>query len=186
MKGRIIKYEQESIEAHAHLSLPAVVTSKLSFATTFSKRRYEVANSIDENSITATNLASTSIILIYCETRGLHLMMYGADLIERICIGLLKKLLRDGLPDFSHDNALGRIRKWQNLPFVSATKNTITVEEFVRQAARRINELIKTANIAAAELDGRLSYWVLEHLLCGRNSQALKAPTITLTPVGIT
>ena len=177
MKGRIIKYEQESIEAQAHLSVPTVVTPQLSFATTFSKRRYKVANSIDEDSITATNLASTSIVLIYCETRGLHLMMYGADLIEGICVELLKKLLCAGHPEFFHNSTLGRIRTWQNSSFVSATENVIPGEELVRQAAKRINKLIESTNTAAMELNGRLSYWVLEHLLCGHNSQALKAPS---------
>lgn len=175
-KEHLVKYEQESLEVQAHLSVPAVVTPQVSFATTFSKRRYKVANSIDENSIIATNLASTRTVLIYCEARGLHLMMYGADLVEAICIELLKKLLCNGLPTFTHDNALSRLQTWQSTSFVSATGNAIPGDELVRQATKRINKLIETTNTAARDLKGKLSYWVLEHLLCGRDSQALKAP----------
>lgn len=176
VKGRLTKYEQESLEVQAHLSVPAVVTPQVSFATMFSKRRYKVANSIEEASIIATDIASTSTVLIYCETRGLHLMMYGADLIEGICIELLKKLLCTGLPKFIHDNALSRMQTWQNSSFVSATRNVIPGEELVRQAAKRIHKLTEATNTAASDLNGKLSYWVLEHLLCGRDTQAIKAP----------
>jgi len=175
-KGHLIKYEQESLEAQAHLSVPAIVTPQLSFATTFSKRRYKVANSIEEDSITATNVASSRMVLIYCEARGLHLLMYGADLVEGICIELLKKLLCNGLPTFTHDNALSRLRTRQSTSFVSVTGNAIPGDELVRLATKRINKLIEATNSAARDLKGKLSYWVPEHLLCGRDSQALKAP----------
>jgi len=131
-KGHLIKYEQESLEAQAHLSVSAVVNPQVSFATTFSKRRYKVANSIEEDSIIATNVASSRMVLIYCEARGLHLMMYGADLVEGICIELLKKLLCNGLPTTTHDNALSRLRTWQSSSFVSATGNAIPGDELVR------------------------------------------------------
>ena len=176
-KKKLVKYEVKELQALAQLSVPVAVSPLIGGAVTFSKRHYEIANSIDHESIIAMERAAAIVVLIYDERRGIHLICDGADVIEMCCIQFLRDIGYDTsyLPPFSHSTALLRLQTWYSSNFVSVRGTNITGDHLVRQATRKISGLIKTAK-QALERDTTLLYWLLEDILRDSSGQAIKAP----------
>lgn len=174
---KLPKYEVTEFQAVAQLSVPVAVTPLIGGAVTFSKRHYEIANSIDHESIIAMERAATVVVLIYDERRGVYLTCDGADIIEMCCIQFLREIGYDTsyLPPFSHATALLRLQTWYSSNFVSVRGTNITGDHLVRQATRKISGLIKTTK-EALQRDTTLLYWLLEDILRDNSGQAIKAP----------
>jgi hypothetical protein len=173
----VIKYEATGYQAQAQLSIPTLVTPQIGGAVTFSKRNYEIANTIDNESILAMGKAAELVVLIYDEKRGMHLACDGADLIEILCIHYLRDMGRDAssFPQFNHPNALLRLPTWYQSRFVSLMGICFTGDQLIREATKGISKLVEVAT-SAAKKDSELLYWLLEDVLCGTGS-ARKAPS---------
>jgi hypothetical protein len=176
-KNKYGKYTVKEIQALAQLSVPVAVTPQLRGAISFAKRHYEVANSIEHDSIIAIERAAASVVLVYDERRGVHLTLDGADVIEMCCIHFLMEMGCDTtrLPPFTHPTALLRLQTWHSSTFVSARQTYFTGDHLVRQATRKVSELIETTKRANAQ-DSILLYWLLKDVLRGSDCQAIKAP----------
>jgi hypothetical protein len=173
----LVKYAVKEFQVQAQLSVPVVLSPQIGCAVTFSKQNYAIANSIDHDSIIAMERAAASVVLIYDESRRLHLIFDGADVIEMCCIQFLREIGCDPsyLPPFSHSSALLRLQTWLCSNFVSIRGTYFTGDHLVRQATRKISELIEITKRAFKE-DTKLLYWLLEDVLRGCSGQALKAP----------
>jgi hypothetical protein len=88
---KYVKYTVKEIQALAQLNVPVPVTPLLGGAVSFAKRYFEVANSIEHDSIHAMERAAAAVVLVYDERRGVHLTLDGADVIEMCCIHFLKE-----------------------------------------------------------------------------------------------
>ncbi|KAF3313536.1 hypothetical protein TWF173_005830 [Orbilia oligospora] len=176
-KNVLVKYKVKEFQIQAQLSVPLAVAPQICGAVTFAKDSYVIANSIDSASAIAMELAAAAVLLIYDEKRGVHRTFDGADLIEMCCMQLLRDIGYDlsGLPYFSGLNAFLRLETWGHSNFVTFTKKLFTGDQLVRQATRRISEIID-ANRTAARDNSTLLYWALEDILRTGSSQALKAP----------
>jgi hypothetical protein len=173
----LVKYAVKEFQIQAQLSVPAVVHPQIGCAVTFSKQNYAIAYSIDHDSIIAMERAAAFVVLIYDESRRLHLTFDGADVIEMCCIHFLREIGcdRSHLPSFTHSSALLRLQTWLCSNFVSIRGTYFTGDQLVRQATRKISELIEITKRAFEE-DTKLLYWLLEDVLRGCSGQALKAP----------
>jgi hypothetical protein len=173
----LIKYEVTEFQAQAQLSIPTIVASQIGGAITFSKRNYKIANTIDNESILAMGKAAELVVLIYDEKRGMHLACDGADLIEILCVHYLRDMGRDAssFPQFNHPNALLRLPTWYQSRFFSPMGICFTGDQLIREATKRISNLVEVAT-SAAKKDSELLYWLLEDILCGSGS-ARKAPS---------
>jgi hypothetical protein len=173
----LVKYVVKEFQVQAQLSVPVVVTPQIGCAVTFSKQNYAIANSIDHDSIIAMERAAASVVLIYDESRRLHLTFDGADIIELCCVQFLREIgcNLSYLPPFSHSSALLRLQTWYCSNFVSIRGTYFTGDHLVRQATRKVSELIEITKTAFKE-DTKLLYWLLEDVLRGCSGQALKAP----------
>ncbi|KAF3189121.1 hypothetical protein TWF788_011242 [Orbilia oligospora] len=176
-KKVLVKYKVKEFQIQAQLSVPLVVAPQICGAVTFAKDSYIIANSIDSASAIAMELVAAAVSLIYDETRGVHRTFDGADLIEMCCMQLLRDIGYDlsGLPYFSGLNAFVRLETWSHSNFVTLTNKLFTGDQLVRQATRRISEIIDATRTAARD-NSTLLYWALEDILRTGSSQALKAP----------
>ncbi|KAF3228371.1 hypothetical protein TWF106_007403 [Orbilia oligospora] len=176
-KQVLVKYKVKEFQIQAQLSVPLVVAPQICGAVTFAKDSYIIANSIDSASAIAMELVAAAVSLIYDETRGVHRTFDGADLIEMCCMQLLRDIGYDfsGLPHFSGLNAFVRLETWSHSNFVTLTNKLFTGDQLVRQATRRISEIIDATRTAARD-NSTLLYWALEDILRTGSSQALKAP----------
>jgi hypothetical protein len=174
---KLVTHVVKEFQVQAQLSVPVVVQPQIGCAVTFSKQNYAIANSIDHDSIIAMERAAASVVLIYDESRRLHLTFDGADVIEMCCIQSLREIGCDPsyLPPFSHSSALLRLQTWLCSNFVSSRGTYFTGDHLVRQATRKISELIETTKRAFKD-ETKLLYWLLEDILRGCSGQALKAP----------
>jgi hypothetical protein len=170
------KYEVTEVQAQAHLSIPSIVTPRIAGGITFSTRNYEIANTIDTESIIAMGKCAELVVLIYDESKRLHLACDGADLIEIMCMHSLREMGKDtsSLPKFSYNNALLRLPTWYQSVFVSPMGTRYTGDHLIREASKTISKLVDFAT-RAAKKDSELLYWLLEDVLCGSGS-AKKAP----------
>jgi hypothetical protein len=171
------KIRGERISSTGSTECSVVVSPQIGCAVTFSKQNYAIANSIDRDSIIAMERAAASVVLVYDESRRLHLTFDGADVIEMCCIQFLREIGCDPsyLPPFSHSSALLRLQTWLCSNFVSIRGTYFTGDHLVRQATRKISELIEITKRAFKE-DTKLLYWLLEDILRVCSGQALKAP----------
>jgi len=174
---KFVKYAVKEFQALAQLSVPVAVSPQIGGAVTFSKRHYEIANSIDHESVIAMERAAAVVVLIYDERKGIHLTCDGADVIEMCCIQFLRDMGYDTsyLPPFSHSTALLRLQTWYSSNFVSVRGTYFTGDHLVRQATRKISGLIETTK-QALKRDTTLLYWLLEDVLRDNSGQAIKAP----------
>lgn len=176
-KHEYTKYEVKEFQAQAQLSIPAVVSPQIGGAISFAKRNYKVANSIDHASNLATDIAAATVVLIFDERRGIHFACDGADIIEILCSQYLVAMGLDtsDFPPFTHPTASQRIRTWLQSSFVSPTGTYITGDFLVREASKKVSQLVElTKN--ASQNDSALLYWLLEDVLRGNMGMALKAP----------
>ncbi|KAF3278819.1 hypothetical protein TWF970_004363 [Orbilia oligospora] len=122
-------------------------------------------------------VVAAAVLLIYDEKRGVHRTFDGADLIEMCCMQSLRDIGYDlsYLPHFSGLNVFARLETWYHSNFVSLTRKFFTGDQLVRQATRRISEIIDATKTAARD-NSTLLYWALEDILRTGSSQALKAP----------
>ena len=178
-KKTFTKYDLTEVQALGQLTIPAIVSPQIGAGITFSKRFYEVANSIDHASKLAMGIAAATVVLIFDERRGLHIACDGADIIEMLCLQLLKNLGHNSsyLPPFAHPTALQRLDTWYQSSFVTPTGTYITGDCLVREASKRISELVWHTK-TASKRDKALLYWPLEDILRGNAGKALKAPRI--------
>jgi hypothetical protein len=111
-KKEFVRYTVKEYQALVQLSVPVAVSPQIAGAVTFSKRHYEIANSIDHDSVIALEQAASVVVLIWDERRGIHLSCDGADVIEMCCIQFLKGMGCDTsyLPPLSHSTALLRMQ----------------------------------------------------------------------------
>lgn len=170
-----VKYTVKEFQALAQLSAPAAVSPLIGGAITFVKRYYEIANSIDHESIIAMEQTAAAVVLIYDEKRGVHLTCDGADVIEMCCLQYLREMgcSTMDLPPFSHSSALLRLQTWYSSKFLSVRGTYVTGDHLVRQATKKISQLLETTQRAFKE--GDLLYWLLEDVL-GIAGRAIKAP----------
>ena len=107
-----MKYPVKEFQALAQLSVPVIVTPQIGGAITFSKQNYQVAHSIDHDSILAMETAAAAAVLIFDEKRRIHLLCNGADIIEILRLQYLRNggLLGSSLPDFTHSTPLLRLQ----------------------------------------------------------------------------
>ncbi|KAF3104984.1 hypothetical protein TWF102_002745 [Orbilia oligospora] len=176
-KNFLVKYKVKEFQIQAQLSVPLAVAPQICGAVTFAKDSYIIANSIDSASAIATELAAAAVLLIHDEKRGVHRTFDRADLIEMCCMQLLRDIgyHLSGLPYFSGRNAFLRLETWRHSNFVTFTKKLFTGDQLVRQATRRISEVIDATRTAARD-NSTLLYWALEDILRTGSSQALKSP----------
>jgi hypothetical protein len=92
------------------------------------------------------------------------------------CLQHLRKIGYDpaSLPPFSHHTALQRLATWSTSTFPCPTGSSITGDHLVRQITNYISELIDQNKLAVK--DSEFLYWLLEDVLQGVPSKALKAP----------
>ncbi|EGX46032.1 hypothetical protein AOL_s00110g196 [Orbilia oligospora ATCC 24927] len=176
-KNVLVKYKVKEFQIQAQLSVPLAVTPQICGAVTFAKDNYVITNSIDQDSIIAMDLVAAAVLLIYDESRGVHRTFDGADLIEMCCIQSLRDIGYDFayLPQFSNPDALSRLQTWYYSNFVSLTRKYFTGDQLIRQATRRISEMIEAARVAVRD-NSTLPYWALEDFLRTGSIQAFKPP----------
>lgn len=169
-------YKVKKFQALAQLSVPLIISPQIGGAITFSKRNYEVANSIDPHSKLALESVATTTVLVFDERRQIHLTLDGADIIEMCCLQHLRTVGYDpaGLPPFSHYTALQRLATWSASTFPCPTGSSITGDHLVREITNCISALIDQNKLAVK--DSEFLYWPLEDTLQGVPSKALKAP----------
>ena len=157
---------------------------------TFKMKQYKVANSVKSGSTLASLLSELATVLIYCEERGIHLAMHGADVIETLCMQRLNDLLWSGsidrpessvvniyneeahhLPRFVHSRAVERMATWRTSTFTTHS-GFLSGEELVEDASKRVLELMK----ATKSITKRPLYWSLQDLLSGKECAGLKGP----------
>ena len=160
----------------------------------FRPKRYTLSPSVPEEPL-ATALAAQSVVFVYCETRSVHLALNGADIMEIMCLHRLCELgVRGGTEtemhesqqpqiginndntvfgiSFVHARAIERLPTWRSSYFTSASGDRISGDSLVRDAGKRIAELITTTK-------GNMKkplYWNLHHLLIGSAISGLDAP----------
>jgi len=178
-REKLVKYKVKEIQALAQLSVPLAVAPQLGGAISFAKQHFTVANSIDSESIIAMERAAAAVVLLFDEKRNIHLTLDGADVIEMCCMQFLREMGCDTedikLPPFSHATALMRMQTWYNSVFVSSRKTRFTGDHLVRQATKKVSELLDTAKRVYTE-DATLVYWLMEDVLRGGFCQATKPP----------
>ncbi|KAK4107072.1 hypothetical protein N656DRAFT_681302, partial [Canariomyces notabilis] len=177
-KKKYVRYTVKEIQALAQLSVPLLVAPQLGGTVSFAKRYIEVANSIEHESIHAMESAAAAVVLVYDERRGVHLSLDGADVIEMCCIHILRQMGCDTtrLPPFPHSSALFRLQTWCSSTFISARQTHFTGDHVVRQATRKVSELIEATKKASLGPDRTLLYWILEDVLRSSSCQAIEAP----------
>ncbi|KAK6347520.1 hypothetical protein TWF718_005361 [Orbilia javanica] len=176
-KNTLVKYTMKDFQVQAQLSVPVTVSPQIGGLVTFAKHNYVIANSINHDSIVAMERAAAAVVLLYDETRGVHLTVDGADIIEICCMQTLKDIGYDtsNLPNFSHETALLRLDTWYSSNFISIRGKLFTGDQLVRQATRRISEMIETTKKATKD-NSKLIYWTLEDVIRGDSGQRLKSP----------
>jgi hypothetical protein len=175
-KREFVKYPVKEFQALAQLSVPVIVTPQIGGAITFSKQNYQIAHSIDHDSVLAMETAATAVVLIFDEKRRIHLLCNGADIIEILCVQYLRNigLSKSSLPVFTHSTSLLRLQTWYHSNFVSATRKQLTGDHLIREASKRISRLTELVKGASAERN--LLYWLLGDVLQGNTGHALKVP----------
>ena len=175
-RREFVKYQVKEFQALAQLSVPAIVTPQIGGAITFSKQNYQIANSIDHDSVLAMETAATAVVLIFDERRSIHLLCDGADIIEILCVQYLRNmgLSNSSLPIFTHSTPLLRLQTWYHSNFVSATGKQLTGDHLIREASKRISRL--TEIMKRASVERNLLYWLLGDVLHGNTGLALKVP----------
>ena len=136
------------------------------------------ANSIDHESSIAVERAAAAVVLIYDERRKIHLTCDGADVVGDVLHPVPEGEMgcdTSCLPPFSHSSALLRLQTWYSSNSVSARGTCFTGDHLVREATRKISELIEITKELSHE-DTALLYWLLEDVLRGNSGQAIKAP----------
>lgn len=165
-KRKITKKFIASYQFQAALGAPFPVSPQILGGMTFSKKRYIVANSIDLDSDIATNMAAATTVLVYCEKRGIHLLITGADLIEIICMHLLQQTNYNSSMDFfTYGTAETRLRSWTDSMFQMPHLEAIAGSKLVRQASKLISSLYDTTKNVSRDHKGHSVYWTLEGLL---------------------
>ena len=172
----LAKYNMKEFQALAQLGIPGIVSPQVGGAITFSKTNYEVSNSIDHASILAMEMAAMTIVLIFDERRGFHFSCDGADIIEVLCLQYLGAVDCDpsSFPPFTHPTALQRLKTWYKSSFVSPIGTYITGDHLVREASKKVSQLIEFTKNASN--DKTILYWLLEDVLRGNVGKAIKAP----------
>lgn len=161
----------------AQLSVPFAVTPQIAGAVTFSMRTFKVSNSIDEESQIMLLRSISVPVLIYCERRGLHLLMEGADVVEEIAGQLLRETGYLGIAEIVGPQAGDRIYKWSNTMFITPSRLSISGRVLLRQSARIVSRLVDGTKTASNETGGKPIYWPLANVLNGGDIVALKSPT---------
>lgn len=137
---------------------------------------FRVSNLIDDGSQIIPLRSISMLILIYCEKRGLHLLMEGADVIQEMARQLLWEMQCFNVPEIVSPHAKVRIDKWVNTMLISSSKFSISGQKLLHQLARTVNKLTDSTRIASSETRGRSLYQPLVKVLNGRNI-ALKSPS---------
>ena len=109
----------ESFQGQVRLSVPAPVTPQFAGTVTFSKIRYKVANSIEPNSVIALGRATAATALVYCEKRGQHLLLEGADVLEEIVMQLLNEIGCTTPLQIDLVDVVARIHRWANMTLIT-------------------------------------------------------------------
>lgn len=178
-KREITSLALKEIQVQAQLSIPLPVNPMFGGAATFGKTHYRVSHSIDHTSLLAMESMAVATVLIYDEVRGVHLLCDGADIIELICMQLLRTLSLDesALPTFNHSTSLGRLRTWYNSVFTSQTGRQFSGDTLIREASVIISQLCETVKNVP---NGSLPYWSLQEVLRGGTVRPLKPPRAKL------
>lgn len=176
-KKRVLeRYVMKELQALAQLSVPAVVTPQIGGAVTFAKRKYQVAHSIDHKSDLAMEMAAAAVVLLFDESRGIHITCDGADMIEVLCLQYLHSMgIASDLPRFCHTTALNRLRTWHHSGFRSLTGQLVTGDHLIREASSRISRFVEYTRQKTERKSGLL-YWLLEDVLLDREARAVRAP----------
>jgi hypothetical protein len=172
-KRKEITYSASSFHLQAQLGYSGVLQAQSVAGITFDMKRYNVANSIPYNSILATALTEVATVLVYCEERGIHLAMHGADLVEAICMNLLDQLLvsEESMPSFSQPCAIERMRTWRESTFITSSGLLVPGAVLVTYACRRVQEFLSQTRSLKKPL-----YWSFRDMLAGTVCTGLKAP----------
>lgn len=138
---------------------------------TFDMTRYTVSNSIPHGTLLATALSEMATILVYCETRKIHLAMHGADLVESICVQLVQGLNPQSMPSFIHPCALERMRTWRESTFVTGSDLIVPGVEIVQHACDRLQQFMAQSKSYHGPL-----YWNLQGMVAGTACAGVRPP----------
>lgn len=176
-KRKIITRRVESYQLQGSLSAPFPLTPQILGGITFSKTRYQVANSIDQESEIALGLAAAAIVLVYCEKSAIHLLTSGSEIIDILCLDLLKQMGGCDIPSgLRTGNAETRLRGWATTNFQTTARLVIPGDKLVRQAARSVLDLLGGTKSICVSNGGAPVYWSLGSLLRFARAEALCPP----------
>ena len=178
IKRKVIKRQVESYQVQGALSAPFPLTPQILGGITFSKKRYLVANSIDRDSDLALGRAAAAIVLVYCERSGIHLLTSGAEVIDILCLHLLRDTSynQDIPPAFETGSAESRLQEWKSQNFQTIAQLLIPGQRLVREATRSVSTLLDVTKTIVASNGGAPVYWSLESLLQFAQDEALLPP----------
>ncbi|KAH8123127.1 hypothetical protein LI328DRAFT_157152 [Trichoderma asperelloides] len=116
----------------------------------------------------------SAVVLLYCETRHVHLVMTAADLVEELCIHQLNQTGADNNVMFMQGHtALQRLETWQAAIFHTHDNRVLSGLEIVRKATQRFQEYYAKK---CPRPDNMPVCWSFTDFLNGNESYAKKLP----------
>ena len=171
-------FSLHEIQAQIQLIAPLSVSPQFGGAATFRKTHYRVAQSMDHDSHLASEAMAVATVLIYDESRQVHLLSEGSDIIELLCVNYLRNLgLSDQIDErevFTHKTSRERLNTWHDSNFQALTGRLITGDRMVRQATKVVSQLFEKIQEMPAT---SRPCWPLENVLKGGLMTPYKRPS---------
>ena len=165
-----ISLQPKTVSLTLQIGLSKVVNFGLNMGVSLDLKQYDVGSTIPMDMET-----QSGSVLVYCETRRVHLLMTGADVIELVCIQLLKNQnCKINSASFDRLNtATGRMVVWRTgiFPNQSEDDTYISGKELFRAASERVRDFFQLKEDDRVPL-----YWPLQDIILGRSSNALQCP----------
>jgi hypothetical protein len=173
LERKAVTYTPRAVELQMQLGYSGGGATAVALTgVTFDMTRYTVSNSIPHNTLLATALSEMATILVYCERRKIHLAMHGADLVESICMQLVRELNSRSMPSFIHPCALERMRTWRESTFVTRSDLMVPGGEIVQHACDRLQQFMAQTRSYHGPL-----YWNLQGMVAGTACVGVRPPS---------